>query len=82
MFAKSSYLCYFLYLRSLKNGDVLVFDRMSQVLPIAIRGSRCLPLDPSSANLSANDFVTRASQLVAKKNGWLQPSFAAVPVAA
>jgi len=70
------------FLGSLKCGDVLVFDRMFQVLPIAIRGSRCLPLDPSSANLSANDFVARASKLIAKKNGWLQPSFAAIPVAA
>ena len=48
---------------SLKSGDVLVFDRMFQVLPTAIRGSRCLPLDPSSANLSAK---TPLKELVAK----------------
>ena len=68
---------------SLKIGDVLVFDRMSQVLLIAIRGSRCLPLDPSSANLSANDFVTRAAKLIAKREAGVSPfSFNAVPVAA
>jgi hypothetical protein len=36
---------------------------MFQVLPTAIRGSRCLPLDPSSANLSAK---TPLKELVAK----------------
>jgi len=51
------------FLGSLKCGDVLVFDRMFQVLLIAIRGSRCLPLDPSSANLSAK---TNMNDMVAK----------------
>jgi hypothetical protein len=46
------------------------------------QGIALSPLRSVQRKLSANDFVARASKLIAKKNGWLQPSFAAIPVAA
>ena len=36
-----------------RRGDVRLSTKID-LLHIAIRGSRCLPVDPSSANLSAN----------------------------
>jgi len=50
-----------LKISSLKYGDVLVFDRGIIKVLVAIRGSRCLPLYPSSAFLSATTEKTVAA---------------------
>jgi len=49
---------------SLKNGDVLVFDRMTKILFVAIGWSRCPTPYPSSAKLSAKNTISLSNEAI------------------
>lgn len=49
---------------SLKNGDVLVFDRMTKILFVAIWWSRCPTTYPSSAKLSAKNTISLSKKAI------------------